>query len=216
MIERRARLPRHRHYDSFIAIVLSGAYQESGDAGRFDVAAGDALVHSPFEAHRDHISAAGATVINLPCPVEVQGIPRWRVADPEALAVIAVRDPQEAARQFAAQALPSSCRISDWPDLLAARLRELAPLSLAKWASAHALAPESVSRGFARAYGVTPHLYRAEARARHAIATIRFSKRSLAAIASDLSFSDQAHMTRAVRELSGRTPGQWRQEACRI
>ncbi|MGQ0589074.1 MAG: helix-turn-helix domain-containing protein [Sphingosinicella sp.] len=198
MIGRRARLPRHRHYDGFIAIVLSGAYQESGDAGRFDVVAGDALVHAPFEAHRDHISAAGATVINLPCPVEVQDTPRWRMTDPEALAVIAARDPREAARLFAEQALPCSDRFSDWPDLLASGLRELAPLCLAEWASAHGLAPESVSRGFARAYGVTPHLYRAEARARRAIAAIRASERPLAAIASHLGFSDQAHMTRAV------------------
>ncbi|MFN2259654.1 MAG: helix-turn-helix domain-containing protein, partial [Parasphingopyxis sp.] len=137
-------------------------------------------------------------------------------ADPEALAVTASHDPQQAAHLFMAQARPYSQSIFDWPDLLAARLRKLAPLHLSEWASAHGLAPESVSRGFARAYGVTPHLYRAEARARSAIAAIRASERPLAVIAADLGFSDQAHMTRAVRGLSGRTPGQWRQKARHI
>lgn len=209
-IERRARLPRHRHRGAYFAVVLSGGYQESGDAGRFEVEAGDVLVHSAFEAHCNEISSRGATVLNLPFAAPAPDGARLRVADPERIARTAADDPVDAVAMLAAEARPTGEALGDWPDLLARRLRQLAPFHLADWASSNGIRPETVSRGFARAYAVTPHLYRAEARGRQAIAAIRSGAGSLAGIAAELGFSDQAHMTRIVRHLSGQTPGEWR------
>lgn len=189
-------------------MVVAGGYQESGDAGRFNVGPGDALVHLPFEAHRNDVSTAGAIVLNLPCANDLANVAICRVANPDALVAAARSDLQEAAALLAAMAYPCTRTCEDWPDILARQLRELAPFRIAEWADLHGLAPESVSRGFARAYGVTPHRYRAEARARQAVAAIQSRGLSLAAIAVDLGFSDQAHMTRAVRSLTGRTPKQ--------
>lgn len=203
-------IPRHRHTQAYVALVISGSYQESGDAGRFEVAAGDALVHSPFQAHRDHVSVSGATILNLPCPPELEQARRLKVHGLDAVAVAAERDVREAILILASNSCTCERELSDWPDLLALRLRNLEPFQLSDWANSRGLAPETVSRGFARAYGVTPQLYRAEARTRRALAAIGSGRGSLVAIALDHGFSDQAHMTRAVRTLTGRTPGQWR------
>jgi len=206
-------LPRHRHEEAYVAVVLAGSYQECGDAGRFEVAAGDALVHSPFQAHLNHVSIAGATVLNLPCPPELRQASRLRVRDSDRLVAAAERDVREAIADLASNACTFEQGLADWPDLLAFRLRNLEPFHLSDWARSHGLAPESVSRGFYRAYGVTPQLYRAEARTRRALEAICAGRQPLVSIAFSSGFSDQAHMTRAVRALTGRTPGQWRRGA---
>ncbi len=205
-----ASMPRHRHEHSYVAVVISGSYQECGDEGRFQVATGDALVHAPFQAHRDHVSVGGATILNLPCPPELVQASRLEVQDPDALAVAAERDMKEAFMMLASNACSSDRELCDWPDLLALRLRNMESFQLSRWARSHGLAPETVSRGFARAYGITPLLYRAEVRSRRAVAAIQAGRRPLVEVALSQGFSDQSHMTRAVRMLTGRTPGQWR------
>lgn len=212
-IEPSARLARHRHHTSYLSVVLSGGYSESGDSGRFRVGPGDVLVHAPYEAHRDEISPAGATTLCLPCPVELEGSAHWRIADPDGLVAAARVDPNEAMAVIAASAIPCTHKVSDWPDLLARSLRELAPICFADWAEEKGIAPETVSRSFARAFGITPHRYRAEARGRRAIIALLRTGLPFATIAADLGFSDQAHMSRAVRALSGQTPGQMRQSS---
>jgi hypothetical protein len=47
-------LPRHRHESGYLALVLSGGYEEAGDRGRFHVHAGNVVLHGAFEAHMDH------------------------------------------------------------------------------------------------------------------------------------------------------------------
>jgi AraC-like DNA-binding protein len=73
----------------------------------------------------------------------------------------------------------------------------------------HGLTPATVSRGFARVFETSPAAFRAEARALRAFARITAGGRSLAGIAAVAGFADQAHMTRAIRALTGRPPGHW-------
>lgn len=40
-------------------MVLSGGYEEAGEGGRRRVAAGDVIVHHPFEAHLNRVSSRG-------------------------------------------------------------------------------------------------------------------------------------------------------------
>jgi AraC-like DNA-binding protein len=77
---------------------------------------------------------------------------------------------------------------------------------LGPWAQRHGLRREALSRGFVAAFGVTPARYRLEARTRHAVAALRATGSSIAAIALDHGFADQAHFSRAVRALTGCTP----------
>jgi AraC-like DNA-binding protein len=70
-----------------------------------------------------------------------------------------------------------------------------------------------VSRGFAKVYGTTAASFRAEIRSRFALRQIIRTGVSLVEIAAYVGFADQAHMTRAVRALTGATPTYWRSKS---
>lgn len=200
-------LARHRHAQAYLALVLDGGYDEAGDLGRRRVAAGEAVVHGAFSAHANAVGRRGARVLNLALEVAPpEGF--YRVDDLDALARLATRDARAAAAQAGAALRPLAADARDWPDRLAHDLRHAPTLGLAAWAAHHGLAPETLSRGFAKAFGVTPRQLRAELRAVHALRRVR--ELPLAALALDAGFADQAHMTHAITALSGRPPGFWR------
>lgn len=201
------RMARHRHGHGYAAIVMSGGYLEAGDRGRFDARPGHVLLHGPWESHMDAVSSAGAKVMNLPL-VSQPGFAVGRLADVDAVVRIAHRDLVEAALTLAAELEPMSAALNDWPDQLAQALRADAGMSLGAWARRRGLAPETVSRGFRQAFGTSPKRYRAEQRALRAAGILAGGGAPLAPLAVDMGFSDQAHMTRAVRALTGQTPRQ--------
>ena len=203
------RLARHRHVAPYATLVLAGRYEEAGDAGRYRVCPGDMLVHRPYEAHQNLVAACGATVFNLPLPVDVALPPAFRVADPDVLIKVATSDPA------AAYALLKPVEgieplYDDWPDQLAAALNADPSQRLRQWARDNGLAAETVSRGFRKVFGISPARFRAEARARLALAALRERETSLATLAQDLNFSDQAHLSRAVRAIAYDSPARWR------
>lgn len=204
-----AHVARHRHEGAYAAIVLAGGYEEAGDGGRWQVGPGDVLIHAGFAAHRDCVGARGCRLLNLPLsgPRPVDGA--FAVDDPDAIVRLAEADTVEAEDMLFAQPRSPLPAQADWPDLLAARLDDLEPVRLGEWAAGMGLAAESVSRGFRRAYGVSPRRYRLEARLRHALRRLD-GEQGLAALAQDCGFADQAHLTRAVSRLTGRPPGRWR------
>jgi AraC-like DNA-binding protein len=202
-------LPRHRHPFGYMCLILSGRFDEAGDEGRFRVGPGDVLIHRTYEAHRDIFEARGAEVLNLPLPDSFGASGRVRIEDADAVARAAERDPWDAAEQIAAGSRSAGGE-EDWPDLLARDLRDNPQLALGDWARAQGLAPATVSRGFGQAYGVTPARYRAETRALRAWRSVSSSRQALAAIAFDLGFADQAHMTRAFVAMVGAPPHRWR------
>ncbi|MFN7106800.1 MAG: helix-turn-helix domain-containing protein [Brevundimonas sp.] len=95
------------------------------------------------------------------------------------------------------------------PGLQKARQRLLAEpdLSIAGLARSLDMHPIHVARLFRSAFGRSPAQMRREARAARAIDRIIRSPAALADIAVAEGFSDQAHMTRAVSEVSGWSPG---------
>lgn len=205
-------LGRHRHPLPYAAVVLDGTFEEAGDGGRRRVEEGDVLVHGPFEAHLDRFGRRGAVVVNLPWNGPADGPVHWRFRRVEALVRLAERDVETAARWLAAEARPApTSPRADWPDLLAAALAAEFRERIGAWAIRHGLNPSTVSRGFAQVFGVPPLRFRAEARARAAWQWVA-GKRDipLAQIAAELGFADQAHLTRAVRRLTGLPPGRWR------
>ncbi len=104
----------------------------------------------------------------------------------------------------------------DWPDILAQSLIQDRLESIARWADEHGLARETVSRGFRKAFGVSPTAFRAELRARAGWFKSVFTADRFADIAAEVGFADQAHMTRAVRALTGSPPGYWRRHRHRL
>jgi AraC-like DNA-binding protein len=166
-------------------------YEEAGDQVRFHFAPGDVVFHDPFEAHLDRFPATGAEVLNLRLPTR-RGY---------------------ALAELLASAIPHTPPPTDWPDELAATLLRNPSLRLSAWAEKHGLAPWTVSRGFAQLFGVSPEAFRARVRARRALRSIESTEQPLADVAANLGFSDQPHMTRSIRQLTGRAPTAWRPAA---
>ncbi|MDC7810426.1 AraC family transcriptional regulator [Sphingomonas koreensis] len=206
---------RHCHDDPFVAVVLSGGYQEAGDEGRWNVRPGDVLIHHAFESHLDRFDHRGAEVLVLPVPhaLSQSRTMRGRVADPDLLVRLAERDLGEAQASLAGQFASCTAAPLDWPDALAADLRAMRDIPLGQWAEQAGVRQETLSRGFRLAYGCTPKAYRANARARAAVSALRGTDTPFAAVAQQLGYADQAHMTRAVTMLTGLTPGGWRRRS---
>ncbi|MEO7169164.1 MAG: AraC family transcriptional regulator, partial [Sphingomonas sp.] len=155
----------------------------------------------------------------LPLPATGTEATLGVVDDPDAVARLAERDPRAAAELLHAMFRASSARLSDWPDLLAAALASGPDHHLADWADNMGIAPETLSRGFRRAYGTSPKRYRLEHRTLRAVRLLPGWHGSIAALAAETGFADQSHLTHAIVSLTGSTPNRLRiksvQEAVR-
>jgi AraC-like DNA-binding protein len=204
-------LGRHIHQRPYAALVLSGCYEEAGDTGRHRVTAGDVVFHEAFEAHLDRVPASGAEVLNLPMPA-VYALPSCvgRSSDPDAIVSLAEKDEAEASALLLSSVEMQEPQCQDWPDDLAAALIRDASLSLSSWSEETGIAAWNLSRGFAKIFGISPSAFRARARVRQAWRAIRTTNIPLSAIAAQHGFSDQAHMTRGIKNITGHCPTAWR------
>lgn len=205
-----ATIPWHEHAHGYIAIVLSGGYLEAGDGGRVNVQAGDAVVHLPFSAHTDFVRSHQVELINLPvalgCALKLRS---GRIRQPDDVLAALKSDPQAALSLLETGITPHETE-QDEVDALARALASETFLSLADWADLHGICERTVTRRFSTAFGIPPASYRLRQRTIRAWRSVLETDKPLSEIAAAEGFADQAHMTRAVRRLSGRTPGQWR------
>jgi AraC-like DNA-binding protein len=201
----RDRIPRHRHHQAYIAVVLLGKYIEAGDQGRVCAEAGDVLIHDAFEAHLNEFGAAGGLVINLP-PVRGLDAGSRRVEDLDLIARLAEWDSIAAGLALLEESKPVMHEPMDWPDHVADALEREPERLVANWACELGLAPQSLSRGFKQVFGVTPKRYRADQRALRAVRYLTKGPCKLADVAAVCGFADQAHMSREVRKLTGLSP----------
>jgi AraC-like DNA-binding protein len=195
--------------------VLSGHYEEAGDSGRHRVQPGNVLLHEAFEAHLDRIPTFGAVVLNLPLPAQHafrSGV--GKVDDPDAIVRLTEKGDSKAAALLLLSTQLRAPEFPDWPDELAALLAEDASINLSGWAEERGISGWNLSRSFAKVFGISPSGFRARARTRQAWRAIRTTGLPLSAIAADLGFADQAHMTRSLKTVTGRCPGAWR-SACK-
>lgn len=208
-----ASLGRHRHRRPYAAVVLEGCFEEAGEAGRFTVAAGDVIAHGAFSSHCDRIERP-CVILNIDLPDYLAGsTARLRVRDLDVLVRTALKDPREAAGALTESARLLAPEPDDPVDRLAMQFVERPHVGVAECAEQLGCSRQSVYRRFQRLYGVGPARFRTEARARRAWVRIVTSAQPLAVIAVEEGFSDQAHMNRALRSLTGRTPGHWRRVA---
>jgi AraC-like DNA-binding protein len=199
------RMPRHRHVEGYAALVLAGGYVEAGDRGRIRVESGQVVIHGAYEAHQDYFARAGALVLNLPLIGNLDGF-TGVVTDADAIAREAERDILSAAALLKETICPMNALLTDWPDRLAIALASQRDFSIEDWADEMGLAPPSISRGFRHAYGVSPKRYRLEQRTLRALRKLQAWPGTLAGLAADVGFSDQAHLTRAVLAMTGVAP----------
>lgn len=203
-------LPWHAHDEGYAAIVLSGAYVEAGDGGRVHAEAGRVLVHPPFSGHADWIEGRAVEIVNIPLPLlDALRLTSGVVANPEGLLGDLRRGGDPAALLQAAMQ-PAPAAEDDLADRLARALAGPDPLPLADWAECHGISARTLTRHFRQAFGIAPARHRWRARTLAAWREIMLGGTSLAEIAASAGFADQAHMTRAVAALTGRSPGLWR------
>lgn len=210
-------LPRHRHLRAYATVVLAGTFEESGYSGRICATAGDVLIHPALDCHANLMVSAGVKLIRLDWP-DTSGVGGlYHLDEVDELARTAEKDVTQATllleRLLQRKSLPSPGRKNDWPDLLLMDLAENAVTEIGAWAERNGLARETVSRGFASAYGIAPTVLRAELRARKAWLRITRGADCLCKIAADTGFADQAHMTRWIHRITGVTPAGWRRES---
>lgn len=210
-------LPRHRHLRAYATVVLAGSFDESGYAGRIRAAAGDVLIHPSLDCHANQMISAGVTLLRLDWPDRsgIGGL--YHLADVDEIARAAEKDVAEAALLLESILQRKSARSprvrNDWPDLLRETFAENASTEIGAWAEGNGLAHETVSRGFASAYGTSPTVFRAELRARAAWLRITRGTDDLCQIAAETGFADQAHMTRWIHRITGTTPAVWQKQA---
>lgn len=206
-------LPRHRHLRAYATVVLKGGFEESGYAGRIEARAGDLLIHPTFDCHQNKMISSGLTLIRFDWPDDAHFGGLYHLDDIDEIARTAEKDMTEAT--FLLELALQTCKKSpgkknDWPDLLLTHLESAVSTDLGAWAETNGLARETLSRGFAAAYGIAPSLLRAELRTRDAWLRVSMGTDSLASIASQTGFADQAHMTRWIHRVTGAPPSVWR------
>ena len=204
-------IARHMHTQASVAMVLSGGYEEAGDRGRFHVRAGDVVVHAPYDTHLDRFTPGGAHILNLPYPPHpALNAGFGRIEDPDLIAHVAEGDVAQATALLVAAFQEHPLPARDWPEQLAQELSKNPELCLGDWANKFGLAAATVSRGFRQVFGIAPSRFRAHSRAKLAWKMISSSNLHLCDVAANLGFSDHAHMTRALRSLTGKTPSMCR------
>jgi AraC-like DNA-binding protein len=210
-------LPRHRHLNAYATIIVSGALEESSYAGRVRAIPGDVLIHPDLDAHANQRISPTLKLIRLPWRDRDGSGGLRHLSNLDEIVRAAERDVHEATALLVA-ALDgglSGCpgERNDWPDRLAGDLGRNPSVCLGRWADDHGLARETLSRGFAKAYGITPEVFRAELRTKTAWFRITRESERLGTIAVDSGFADQAHMSRWVHRLTGLPPLAWRHES---
>jgi len=203
-------LGRHRHPEAYAALVVSGSYLEAGDSGRRVVGAGGVVFHRPWEAHLNRVGSQGSRILNLRM-ASLRAVPPFgELSDPDAIVRLAEGDPSAAAGALLDQVRPIAPSFLDWPDLLAESIRGDPNLSIQEWAACHKLSATAVSRGFRSAFGMSPKRFRLDIRTVQALERLNATDASIIEVAASTGFADQAHMTRAITTLTGRSPGRWR------
>ena len=160
--------------------------------------------------------SAGATLIRFDWPDGSSFGGIYRVADVDEIARAAEKDMVEATLLLESalrRCKTSPSQKNDWPDLLLTQLAADVSTGLGSWGETNGLSRETLSRGFTGAYGIPPSVLRAELRTRQAWLRIVQGTDSLAGIAAQTGFADQAHMTRWVHRVTGAPPAAWRRPA---
>jgi AraC-like DNA-binding protein len=203
-------VPRHRHAAGHATIVLAGSFEEASFAGRCFAGPGDVLLHGAFDCHANWITSRNPLkVLRLPWfDNQLEG--RFRVREPDALLKLAQRDPIEAMDELRADLIHVGSTRFHWTERLAHALGVETFTCLETWAESEGLAPETVSRGFHRTFGVTPKIFRIESRARRAWNFLLYSSSPLTEIAHQMGFADHAHLSRCIVALTGAPPSYWR------
>lgn len=199
----------HRHENGYLAIVLSGSYEEFGLEGRFQVEPGMAILHPIYHAHGNRFTSQEGQVLNLPVSASLADQIGYRVMNG-----LSVPDSNNYTRLDARDFLISDHPVTPinpptWLGQFVAYILENASVSYA--ARLSHVTPEHAIRICRSWFGLTPTALRRERKVQKAIQLLKHGL-SPSQTAYEVGFSDQPHLTRVLKSAIGFTPGQFKQQ----
>jgi AraC-like DNA-binding protein len=208
-----ARVARSHRADASLLLMVDGMVVLSSYRGRERLERGALAILPTFDAHALQAGPGGAAWLELPWRIDWSLGATIDIADVDRLLLLTAYD--------VAVALAEIGRIMDcagirppmrlhWIDDLRAAMISDPHLNISRWAKASRVSREGAARAFRAAYDVSPARFRLELRARNAWARIVSGTDPLSLIALETGFADQAHMTRSVGWLTGKSPSAWR------
>ncbi len=206
-----AALHAHRHAHAYAALILRGGYVETGADGAWRCEAGELVIHPPFHLHADRFAAGGAEVLNFVLPFDTAA-----TLGASSYFVLRPKRPENVERRrhpldALIEALEDGERVApasddDWRDALGAALQADPRADIGALSRQSGVSPEHAARSFHRRFGLKPAAFRAEQKLRMALRLLTDGPDMLADIALDAGYADQAHMSRALKAATGRTP----------
>jgi AraC family transcriptional regulator len=230
----RARIPTHRHGAPNLAIVMAGGFEETSGPHDRDCTPGTLIVHPGDDKHCDRIGNDGAVCLNI--FVEGNDLPDHlrAIFSIERVFVSAHlrRLASRLHRRLRTLKADTAVIAEDTLELIALLprgersfkappkwLREIADrlneepnssLRLGELARGAQVHPVHLSRSFFAHYGVTLGEHRRRRRIEWARDRLIEGDRSIAELALDAGYCDQAHFTRAFRARFGLSPTEFR------
>jgi AraC family transcriptional regulator len=221
--------PRHEHTHPYACVVIGGGFRQTLGRKEAEARFGEVLLHPAGAAHADLFGPDGALCLNLQLKADPADRVRRRLdagalslAEAVAAQVALGRDADPlTAQSLAAELVDRLLR----PEVEAAEERWhreiIAALSndparawrleaLAALAGRH---PTHVARSFRMRTGLSLGAFRRRRRLTAVCLALRLRDTSLAELAAEHGFSDQAHMTREFRRFTGASPAAWRRAA---
>jgi len=227
-------LPWHSHENAYLLVVLGGALFERSGRSEHECTRGTLVLNSAREPHRDRVGPSGARCLNVelgPHWLDEHGhVTAYRFAGRALDAVGRLEaelrraggcaiEVESAVHGLLAEATggpaPPSRVAPPWLDRVVEMLHAEASggVSVRLLAAAAGVHPAHLCRTFAARHGCTIGQYARRLRADRALGAILHSGVPLARVAQEAGFTDQSHLTRAVREFYHTTPARLRRDA---
>jgi AraC family transcriptional regulator len=231
-------LPSHAHQAGFVSLMLEGEYRETAGLTQFGYQPFSCVYHPPGMDHRDEVGPAGVTLltlefkpelfdamdfagVNLRAIIDLSGSgPAWELMDLyRRISSFPVNDLDIESRavslafsivKFSGRAPRDLRSLQRAREYIHAHFAE--NITLAQVARACGVHPVYLGQIFRQEFGETLGEYLNRIRVRVAAGMLANSDTSLSAVAVDLGFYDQSHFTRIFRQLTGATPGTFRNE----
>ncbi len=232
-------IERHDHELASLCIVLAGGYDESLGSGARRADPGTVIVHPEGEHHANRHDRIVSRVLNI--EVDRQRMdalsPATRLFDDswhgkdEGLTLLAFRIVRDLGDADAVSSLSIEGAVLELmaeagrarlPDAGGSRwLKRVRDFleqhafenpTMADLAGIAGVHPVHLARAFRKAFGCSVGGYVRRLHVARAMILLRDDSLSLSSVAQQAGFTDQSHMTRAVRAEAGLPPGRWRRE----
>lgn len=226
-----SRIARHAHEQPFLSLLLRGRYRERVGGSADEISGPAVVVHAAGESHQDEFAAHGAVICSVDVPAGwlAAAALRGRSVHAGPWVHAAARQVTRALRPDGDHDMESALlhlvgllgpivgnKRRGGPPAWLARVAEClhdryaCKLPLGDLAALADVHPVHLARHFQRTYACTIGDYQRALRVDHAVDDLLSTDTPLADLAATHGFADQSHLSRLVREQTGRTPGEWR------